>query len=439
MTSPSPFKKILIGTDFSEAASLATHAAARLVRQEGGTLVLAHAYESPLFTGDALSGPVENAARERLRAEADNLRQAGTNVEEVFVFGSAQDQLRDIAREHAPGTLVLASQKKRRAAQRWFVDGIIERVSQTAESPTLVLRHPSVFEDWLAGARPLKVFIAVDLASQTFTTLEWVKDLARLAPTEITVAYANWVPSDALRLGYQDRESFFSVTAEMQQVLERDLREKVARVFGDASVTILVEPRWGRADAPLIDLARAAEADLLVVGTRQRAGLSRWFQESVSLGALHHAPMNVAVVPLREPDPAAVEPPAYTRVLVGTDFSPQANHAIPHAYAITAPGGTVGLVHIVGRLEEDFAEARRQLHGLIPAAAAERGIATEILVTDNRSAAEGLAQAAGRFGAHAVVIGSHGRTGVLTSLLGSVAQAVLAASDLPVLIVKHRI
>lgn len=55
----------------------------------------------------------------------------------------------------------------------------------------------------------------------------------------------------------------------MQQVLERDLREKVTAVLGEERVEIRVQASWGRVDVHLVDLARAVQADLLVVGTHQ--------------------------------------------------------------------------------------------------------------------------------------------------------------------------
>src|SRR5690606_29918944 len=138
------------------------------------------------------------------------------------------------------------------------------------------------------------------LSSLPDTPLLWVKELTRIGPCQITVAYVNWVPDEAVRLGLSGGASFFEGSRQLQSMLEKELREKVARLLGDVPVTINVEPRWGRADLPLIGMAGLSLTDLFVVGTRLRGGTSRLFDESVSLGSLHHAPMAVATVPLLE-------------------------------------------------------------------------------------------------------------------------------------------
>lgn len=52
------------------------------------------------------------------------------------------------------------------------------------------------------------------------------------------------------------------------------------------------------------------------------------------------------------------------------------------------------------------------------------------------SAADGIIQIADEVSADLIIMGSHGRTGFKKMMLGSVAQAVLTQSPIPVLIVK---
>lgn len=49
-----------------------------------------------------------------------------------------------------------------------------------------------------------------------------------------------------------------------------------------------------------------------------------------------------------------------------------------------------------------------------------------------------LLEAAGRAGARAIVVGSHGATGLERTVLGSVAEGVLARSHVPVVVVPRR-
>ena len=64
------------------------------------------------------------------------------------------------------------------------------------------------------------------------------------------------------------------------------------------------------------------------------------------------------------------------------------------------------------------------------------GINVDTKVIRGISPAEGIIHVADEVGADLIIMGSHGRTGFKKLILGSVAQAVLTQSPIPVLIIK---
>jgi nucleotide-binding universal stress UspA family protein len=202
-----------------------------------------------------------------------------------------------------------------------------------------------------------------------------------------------------------------------------------------------------RPDSQLIDLARAEHADLIVVGLNQREGLLESWLGSIARGIVHNAPMSVACVPASWPDNSVSERvPIFKRVLVGTDFSKLGNQAIPFAYSMLYRGGVVRLVHVVipARSTVKVQDAQRkqinkitdELRALIPSEAGARWVTTEFEVVTSRQPAASICQAAERFGADLICLGSHGRSGLSRAILGSVAQDVMARSLRPVLVVR---
>jgi nucleotide-binding universal stress UspA family protein len=152
-------------------------------------------------------------------------------------------------------------------------------------------------------------------------------------------------------------------------------------------------------------------------------------------------------------------PTAIRRVLAPTDLSDLGNDAVAWAYAIVAPGGVVCLLHVIEpRLlpnplyahytpgQAPTAEERERqraaltatLGELVPADADARGITTEIEITDGDPVADAVVDAAARFGADVICLGSHGRSGVRALLAGSVAQQVMKAGNRPLLVVPPR-
>jgi nucleotide-binding universal stress UspA family protein len=436
---------ILCGTDFSENARRAANAAAALARRLGAPLRLVHASAIP-------RSPL---TEEHLRTEAQRLHDAGAEVAAEVIEGDADHALTQAAQRQA-ARLVVVSSLGRRGPARWLLGSVAERTAESSPVPTLVVRDAAPFEAWARGERALKIFVGADFTASSDAALHWIAELRQIAPCEVVVGYVDWPPEEAARLGVSGAIGLTGNLPEIQRVLERDVREKVTRVLGEEHVQIRVIGNWGRPDAPLVEMAVEAQADLVVVGTHRWHGLDRLRHGSVSRGLLRHAPMSVVCVPT----PAAVPMAGprireCRRVLVAVDLNEPHGFAAPHGYSIVQPGGTVRLVHNVvpfrlpnpqaGGAAQEFpakqehalliSECEAKLRALAPNEAEARGIVTEVEVTESRDTAEALCTAAERFGADVICVGSHTRPGFTAKVLGSVSLAVLRGSRRPVLVV----
>ncbi|MDE2181053.1 MAG: universal stress protein [candidate division NC10 bacterium] len=154
--------------------------------------------------------------------------------------------------------------------------------------------------------------------------------------------------------------------------------------------------------------------------------------------------------------------PRYRKLLVTTDLSPLGNAAIPHAYAMLAErGGTVILCHVTevhgppnplyahyspwsALSGQERAELRqtllRSLEALVPEQARKAGVVTtEVRVVETPlTVHEAICQEARELDVDLIVMASHGHSGIVRLLLGSVAEHVLRSADRPVLIVRNR-
>lgn len=443
---------LLCGTDFSAGAGAAAEVAAALAVRLKVRLLLAHACQV-LAEGGAL-GSYDRAIagwRERLRAEAERLRGMGAEVEEILAFDPADKALVQLARQRGVGLLVVSSEG-RRGRSRWLLGSVAERVAESAPVATLVVREAGPLVGWARGERVLRVFVGVDFSSSADAALQWVGSLREWGSCEVTVGYVDWPPEEAGRLGLEGPlGAAGGNSASLQSLLERDLRAKVGRWLGEEGVNVCVRGNLGRTDLPLVAMAAAAAADLAVVGTHQAQGMARLRQVSVSRGLLHRAPMSVACVPggaaARLPGPRFR---VCLRVLVAVDLAAPYGFAVPYAYSIVQPGGTVRLLHhrLPGMLLEGGEEAgegeaegsgvgawEERLRALIPEEAGERGLASEVEITVGWETAEAICAAAERFAADIVCLGAHTRPGFAARAQGSVALAVLRLSRRPVLVV----
>ena len=438
-------KPIICGTDFSEPARAAADAAVALATRFGAPLRLVHASVIP-------AAPL---TEEHLQTEAQRLHGSGADLTAEVMEGSADEVLVKCSEQH-DARLIVVSALGRRAPARWLLGSVAERTAESAPVPTLVVRDATPFQAWARGERALKVFIGTDFTASADAALRWVAELRKLGPCEITAGYADWTPEEASRLGVHEAAGLVGNPLVVQHVLERDVKAKVAAVLGEENVRVVVQGGWGRTDAYLVGMAAEAQADLIVVGTHQRHGLSRLTEGSVSRGLLHRAPMSVVCVPAPAAERMAVpRVQEFRRVLVAVDLNEKYGFAAPYGYGICGPGGTVRLLHVVAPFrrpnpmiggyyqdlptkKEHFGEAAQseaRLRAIAPHEEEARGITTEIEVTDSWEIAQAICAAAERFNADAICIGSHTRPGLGAKMLGSVSHGVLQQSRRPVLVV----
>lgn len=151
-------------------------------------------------------------------------------------------------------------------------------------------------------------------------------------------------------------------------------------------------------------------------------------------------------------------PTRLTRVLAVTDLSPLGNAAVAHAFAATADGGEVEILHVVhtppapSPLYAHYSPFRAlsseeraaivngvqaRLSELVPATAAGRGVTHETLVVESEDVVRAIDDAASRFRAELVCLGTHGRSALGAVLMGSVALRAIHELRRPVLLVPR--
>lgn len=143
----------------------------------------------------------------------------------------------------------------------------------------------------------------------------------------------------------------------------------------------------------------------------------------------------------------------FKKVLVPTDGSPASTAALKHAIALAkAFGGSITAVSLFDPYPmigagPDYAVAQSQYLDAAKveankaiaeaqALAAAEGVAAETRVIEAQRTWRGIIDAADTLHADAIVMGSHGRTGLDKLVMGSVTQRVMQHTHLPVLVVR---
>lgn len=220
---------------------------------------------------------------------------------------------------------------------------------------------------------------------------------------------------------------------EAQHLAEVLLKEARERVPGGDTVQTTADAALGAPGQVLLEAA--GEGSLLVVGSRGAGALSRAVLGSVSAAVLHHARCPVAVVPEHASVPSGV-----ARVLVGVDHSPQSREALRVGVQLAKAHGAVLVplfVHdALASGLVDLATLEASERSALRAAAAAVGAGDLVVHPDvlgGQPAAE--LRRAVRPG-DVLVVGSRGRGGFTSLLLGSTSSQLAQHAVVPVLVVR---
>ena len=165
--------------------------------------------------------------------------------------------------------------------------------------------------------------------------------------------------------------------------IESRLREFVAAAGGNAAVDVLASPAVGVRDE-ILSQASARRADLIVLGSRGLAGLTRLALGSTAENVLRHSTVPVLIVPPHAPaQPHAGVP--FKRIVCAVDFEAESSVALHYAFDIAQQSdAALALVHVLsapaarveGGAAPDFdreeahrtriQEARSRIEALIP-------------------------------------------------------------------------
>ncbi len=180
----------------------------------------------------------------------------------------------------------------------------------------------------------------------------------------------------------------------------------------------------------ILEGAKAQNADIIVIGRRGKRGLARMMVGDATTKVVGHADCAVLVAPRAAH--------LWTKgILLATDGSSFSEAAAGAAGHLARQAGLP--VTVVSVVTSSHDEASRQEAKQVVSAKVERlknmGVAAEGKVMEGRPD-EAIIKFAEDIGADLIVVGSHGRAGLASVLLGSVAKRVIGQATCPVLVVK---
>jgi len=292
------------------------------------------------------------------------------------------------------------------------------------------------------------ILVGIDDSAASADAIAIGLRLAREHGSQLTFSHSvNWLPaiSEIEASGaIVDPAPVIDELMEAGRTLLARTAEEAKRSGVDAQQRLLE----GEPAECMLDVARDAGCSLIVVGTHGRKGLEHLFLGSTTEAVLRGSTIPVLTVRAGLKLPAESSR-CFARIIVGVDDSEPSAAALAAVLSFPAEDlrhvllcGVAGTALAFGGREYRRAVAddlREPVEHVVDAALANarsHGIvaAEGQVLTGNADSA--LIAAAAQDGADLIVVGSHGRRGIRRYLLGSVAEAIVRAAPVPVLVVR---
>ncbi len=274
--------------------------------------------------------------------------------------------------------------------------------------------------------------VALDHSAAQGPLLDCLSDLRALGTTRLILSHV-------VRLGYGQGAGYGN-----RDALADWLRERAAPLHA-AGFEVAIDIR-AAGDVAQDILVAAAEhgAELIVIGSRGQNLLRGLFLGSVAREVVRQSPLPVRLEWIeatgQEGDAACGRAchGGLRRLLLATDFSPQAQAAEAAAVGLAPRAEVVALLHVASP-----DEVARYAHWEVMARAALDAIAAQIVAAGGRAEvhlatgtpSEQIARLATEREADLIVVGKHGQTWVESMAIGSTAARLCEIARRPVLMV----
>ena len=293
--------RVLVATDGSERAEVGIELVASIDWPSPSTIHVVEAVSSGLavFGGPwppvppvdttAFDDAIRVEAEKHLDAAADRLTGSGHTIETSTASGRAADVIMTIAADWRADLIVVGS-RGHGTLESMLLGSVSAEIVDRSRVPVLVARGPRMRQvvfawDGSDGAEQAAALLA-----------RWgIFDGIQIEVVSVADAAPPWWVETGM-VGEAAAADAFARASVPSRAQHREMAQAMVDRLSASGLRAVPECRAGDPAEQIVQAAEATAADLVVLGTHGRTGLSRLLMGSVTRNVLHHAHCSVLVV-----------------------------------------------------------------------------------------------------------------------------------------------
>lgn len=273
--------RILVPTDFSEHAQKAIESAEILAKPLGAAIHLLHVLHLPVQAVTPEMAVVPVGFWQDLRAHAERKLDEARKAIEGHGVRCTTEVIEDIpgfaiaaAAKRANADLIVMGSRGLTGIKHAVLGSVAERTVRSAPCPVLTVK-----QDGGGALRLRTILVPMDFSPSSHRALEFAKELAKTAgPAHLILVHAYYVPIELEQFLIQQGDP---VLERLSETVTKDL-EKILTGLQDAGISSEYLASRGAPERLIIELAKQKHADLIVMGTHGRRGLTHLLLGSVA-------------------------------------------------------------------------------------------------------------------------------------------------------------
>lgn len=291
------YKRMLVPLDGSEVAEVVFPYAKELAGRLDIEVTLLHISNPALKDFQPMMQSYVDRAADIIRKGATAVRQqlpmaqsSPVSVHGEFAAGYPSDEILRYADEHQIDLILVAAHGRSGRSKRWTTGSVAERVLRSAAIPVLLVpvTGQGTQEEW----PPRKMIVPLDGSELAESVLPHVEALARSGSASVVLVraceppamptyYSPELSEIPLHWGqYAQQETARCKQVSVDYLADVQRRLKANGIEAETDVVV------GKASDEVVNYANKNPADLIVMATHGRSGLSRLVYGSVALNIL---------------------------------------------------------------------------------------------------------------------------------------------------------